>query len=148
MNIDPDDPKLTAYALGELSGDERAQVEQALASSAEARGAVRETQQLAGLLRREFADELGRPPGKPANIMPLPQEWSFWSDARWPSISVAAAAAVALVVGAVVVGGRFPWSAPAPREKITVVQMELAPGASNAPEVIRGARRETADLWR
>jgi hypothetical protein len=139
MKIDPDDPKLTAYALGELSGEERRAVEQALASSPDARAAVHETQQLARLLRRDFTDELEQPVAKPANIMPLPEEQSFWSDARWPSISIAALLAVAFLVGAVVLGGRFPWSAPAVKEPTTVVQMEFPSSAPDASDVAAAA---------
>ena len=42
MNIHPDDPKWTAYVLGELGDAERAEVERELESSAEARELVDE----------------------------------------------------------------------------------------------------------
>jgi len=55
--LQPDDPKLTAYALGELSGDERAAVEAALREQPELRSIVEEiratAQQLAAALEEE-----------------------------------------------------------------------------------------------
>ena len=47
MKINLDDPNLTAFALGELSGAEQAAMEQAVSSSAEAQSFVAKTQQLA-----------------------------------------------------------------------------------------------------
>ena len=49
MKINLDDPNLTAFALGELSGAEQAAMEQAVASSPEAQEFVAETQQLSRL---------------------------------------------------------------------------------------------------
>ncbi len=102
MKIDLDDPNLTAYALGELPEPEQSRVAAALAESPEAQQLVQETQQLARLLKTEFRSELDRGEEKPVNIMPLPQERSFWSDARWMSIGLAALLALAAVVAAVV----------------------------------------------
>ncbi|MEP7078991.1 MAG: VWA domain-containing protein, partial [Chthoniobacterales bacterium] len=42
---------------------------------------------------------------KPLNIMPLPGRTSFWSDARWMSIGVAASLALAAMVTVVVLSG-------------------------------------------
>ena len=50
MKINLDDPNLTAFALGELSGAEHAAMEEAVSSSAEAQAFVAETQQFARLL--------------------------------------------------------------------------------------------------
>ncbi|MBM3837073.1 MAG: DUF3520 domain-containing protein [Verrucomicrobia bacterium] len=57
MKIDPDDPHLTAYALGELDEPARAEVELALEESAEWRQAVEEVQQAAALLAQELGQE-------------------------------------------------------------------------------------------
>src|SRR5262245_4283213 len=57
MNINPDDPKWTAYVLGELSDAERAEVEKELESSAVAREVVEEIQLATDLLKHEFAQE-------------------------------------------------------------------------------------------
>jgi len=57
MNIDPDDPKLTAYALGELDDAERAEVEALLKKSEAARNAVDEIRKTAALLEKELTTE-------------------------------------------------------------------------------------------
>jgi Ca-activated chloride channel family protein len=57
MNINPDDPKWTAYVLGELSDVERAQVEKELESSAVAREAVEEIRLATALLREELGQD-------------------------------------------------------------------------------------------
>ena len=105
MKIDLDDPNLTAYAVGELPEPEQSRITAAVAESPEARQFVRETQQLARLLKAEFRSEFERVESKPLNIMPLPQARSFWSDARWMSVAVAALLALAAVVAAVVLSG-------------------------------------------
>ncbi len=57
MTFDPDDPRLTAYALGELEGDERATVEALLAENPDARRFVSETRALGDLLSEQFRSE-------------------------------------------------------------------------------------------
>jgi Ca-activated chloride channel homolog len=57
MNITPDDPKWTAYVLGELSEAERAEIEQELGSSALAREVVEEIRLATSMLKQEFAKE-------------------------------------------------------------------------------------------
>lgn len=52
-----DDPRLTAYALGELDDAERVEVETLLAGSAEARAAVAEIQLLSGAFVAGFQAE-------------------------------------------------------------------------------------------
>jgi Ca-activated chloride channel family protein len=52
-----DDPRLTAYALGELDDAQRAAVEKTLAGSAAARAAVDEIRATAGLLSEALAAE-------------------------------------------------------------------------------------------
>ena len=55
--IQPDDPRLTAYALGELDPTEQESLEQLLFDSPEAQAAVREIRELAGLLATELRQE-------------------------------------------------------------------------------------------
>ena len=55
--ISPDDPKLTAYALGELNGAERTEVEAILKSDPEARAVVEEIRALAAQLEGALAAE-------------------------------------------------------------------------------------------
>ena len=56
MPFDPDDPRLTAYALGELDDAERVEFEAFIAESDEARRFIEETRATARLL----AERLGR----------------------------------------------------------------------------------------
>ena len=53
----PDDPRLTAYALGELDPTEQELLEQLLFDSPQAQAAVREIRELAGLLTTELRQE-------------------------------------------------------------------------------------------
>lgn len=55
--LPPDDPRLTAYALGELDPTEQAAFEQLLAESPDAQSALREIRELAGLLTSELRQE-------------------------------------------------------------------------------------------
>jgi Ca-activated chloride channel family protein len=57
MNISTDDPKLTAYALGELGEGERREIERDLARSVALRAAVEEIRAAANALQKEFASE-------------------------------------------------------------------------------------------
>ncbi len=78
----------------------------AVGDSAEAQTFVRETQHLARLLHAELQADLEQATQKPTNILPLPEKRSFWSDARWMSIGVAALLAVCAVVAAVALSSR------------------------------------------
>jgi hypothetical protein len=53
-----DDPKLTAYALDELPPEDRAQIEALLREQPSAATEVRETKEMAGLIRNLFSAEL------------------------------------------------------------------------------------------
>ena len=57
MKMTREDPRLTAYALGELTPSERAAVEAELSQSPECRQAVEEIRETATLLARELATE-------------------------------------------------------------------------------------------
>jgi Ca-activated chloride channel family protein len=57
MSIDENDPRLTAYALGDLDDAERTQVESELADSPEAREAVEDIRRTADLLQQELQAE-------------------------------------------------------------------------------------------
>jgi Ca-activated chloride channel family protein len=57
MKLNPDDPRLTAYALGELNADERAEIEMALCKNPECRQAVEEICRAATMLSEDFAKE-------------------------------------------------------------------------------------------
>lgn len=110
MKFDRDDPKLTAYVLGELDDNERADVESLLESNAEARSVVEEIRETAKLLETELASEvaLGLSDGQRevietkaaeingrADSSPLMTS-SFWRRYRVP---LALAASIVFVVG-------------------------------------------------
>ena len=85
MKLSPDDPKLTAYALGELDRAEAAAIEQEVKNSPELRAAVAEIRATAEFLKTEFATEeklslseqqkqtiaAGLPP---TNVIPMPKQ--------------------------------------------------------------------------
>lgn len=68
MTFDPEDPRLTAYALGELDGDERLAVERLLAADPQAQQVVARTRALAGLLGEALAAE--PPPSASVQLHP------------------------------------------------------------------------------
>jgi Ca-activated chloride channel homolog len=98
MKINLDDPNLTAFALGELSGAEYAAMEKAVASSPEAQEFVAETQQLSRLLKSEYAAETQLPPERSQNIIRMEEQRRLWSSTQWGSL--AAALAIFAVIGA------------------------------------------------
>ncbi len=102
MKINLDDPKLTAYALGELSGAEKTEMETAVAASAEAQEFVRELRLLSGNLRAEYETEREAHPIAHTNIVPLPQEDAPWSISR--RLALAATIALCATLGAVAIG--------------------------------------------
>jgi Ca-activated chloride channel family protein len=57
MNFPPDDPKLTAYALGELSRVEAEEIERELQDSPELRQTLEEIRQMTEMLKKELAAE-------------------------------------------------------------------------------------------
>ncbi|MGI8965268.1 MAG: YfbK domain-containing protein, partial [Limisphaerales bacterium] len=88
MKLPHDDPKLTAYALGELSETEAREVETELKNSPELRQAVEEIRATADLLKKEFAveptialsekqKELVVGKVEPTNIIPFPRRRIF-----------------------------------------------------------------------
>ncbi len=97
-HFDPDDPRLTAYALGELpDAADRAHVEALLAASPEARAELADIRALTASLTAEYdqdrlaADDPTVP--APANVIRLP-------DARWTWVRPwLAAAAVLFLMG-------------------------------------------------
>jgi Ca-activated chloride channel homolog len=101
MKTNLDDPNLTAFALGELSGAEQAAMEQAVASSPEAQEFVAETQQLSRLLKSEYAADQPLLPERSPNIIRMEEQRRLWSSTQWGSL--AAALAIFAVLGALAV---------------------------------------------
>ncbi len=105
MTIDLNDPRLTAYALGELSEAERGEVESALAESPAARADVEKTRELTGLLTSRLKSEVApkfdgeRKDQIRAGI--APDRRGLWSHThRLIKPMAAIAASVVLLVGA------------------------------------------------
>jgi len=119
MNLD--DPKLTAYALGELDDPERSRIARAVAESAEAQRFVNQIRELAGVLKNEFAAELGNETpglasprkgtfevahdfgqiGDSRSLIDIHDDPWFWSIAR--PLAIAAVLALLAVVSGVAV---------------------------------------------
>lgn len=101
MNFNPDDPRWTAYALGELDPAERARLDQVCATDAAARKYVEDIRALAGGLKTALATE-------PALELRPDQKVTLQAKAESPSIlrfplhwalSLGAAAALVLIIG-------------------------------------------------
>ncbi|HEX4706763.1 MAG TPA: von Willebrand factor type A domain-containing protein [Candidatus Udaeobacter sp.] len=97
MNID--DPKLTAYALGELDEAEISEIARRIASSPEAQRFVADTQQLAQALRSQYNLELETESVARERFITNHDD-SFWSKAG--PLAIAAVLALLAVIGAVV----------------------------------------------
>ena len=121
MKMNLDDPKLTAYALGELDEPERSAIAHAVAESAEAQRSVDEIRGLASALKSEFAAEieketpvlsrgsesaleLAQGPGRTElsrTLTDIHDDAWFWSIAR--PLAIAAVLALLAVVSGVAV---------------------------------------------
>ena len=102
MKMNIDNPKLTAYALGELDEVERATIARAIADSPEAQRFLRDTQNLGSALRREYALQLNR------ELMAGKKFATVYEDAFWSKagpLAIAAVLAVVAVIGAVALSG-------------------------------------------
>jgi Ca-activated chloride channel family protein len=131
MNID--DPKLTAFALGELEEPENSTMAQAVAESPEAQRFVDETRELAEALKNEFASELKNEPTEPANLIDIRDDPWFWSIGR-PLAIAAVLALLAIVSGVAVFSLRH--------ERVRVAQA----GAFQPPAVPQQAAEVEGEL--
>ncbi len=102
MNIHLDDPKLTAYALDELSGAEKMEMATAVAASPAAQQYVAELREFSGLLHSEYDAERATLPALRTNILPLPQKDDPWTFSR--RLALAATIALAALIGVVAIG--------------------------------------------
>ena len=124
MQIDANDPRLTAYALNELDAEDRREVSMLLETSPEAREAVEEIRQAADALSRELNDE------SPLQLtneqrQTVEQAMTTRRQRRWMPLAVAAS--LLLVAGS--------WSA-----------YVLLPSLSRAREVSRRTFFRTNNL--
>src|SRR5205085_4102121 len=90
------------YALDELSGEEKSQIDVAVAQTPVLQQAVTEIRELAALLRHEYAAQVEANAGTPKNLIDIREDPWFWSVAR--PLSIAALLALVAVIGAVAVG--------------------------------------------
>ncbi len=131
-NITPDDPRLTAYALGELTDEaEKKAVEQAIANDPQLAATVDDIRATAELLGNAFSEDthLGEPPAIETPEADVPEHYSSRKVVRFPAwLGLAAAAAVAATVGVVTVMQEEPRVREvgqlAPREVDTVTLAE------------------------
>lgn len=101
MKLHPEDPRLTASLLGELSGDEVAEVEQAITEDPALQDAVRELQNVCQMLKRELeptagalsAEQRGKVLAIARSGDPLNKPKSGRASIRW-IVPLAAAAAI------------------------------------------------------
>ncbi len=148
MNID--DPKLTAYALGELDKPERSALARAIADSPEAQRFVDETRELADALKDEFAAELKTETPAPANLIDIRDDPWFWSVVR--PLAIAAVIALLAAVSSVAVfslrrenvgfAQRFEITPSAARPKPADVQAEFEMPMEAAASPARTASRQ------
>jgi len=94
--IEPDDPRLTAYTLGEMSDDESTEFEALIADDPDAQAEIHEIRNAAQQLTREFAGE--NVPQLTAEqrmaILAVPYR-GFWRRHRWRHLIAASASAAA-----------------------------------------------------
>ena len=106
--IHPEDPRVTAHALGELPANEAAEVERAAASNPDIQAALEETHALASLIRSSYkaeSHELGearREAIRRAGRRPAPENLVSMNPRRqWVKPALVSAAAAVLVACAV-----------------------------------------------
>ena len=113
MNID--DPKLTAFALDELSDQEEAHIGAKLNESPEAQRTVADTQELVQMLKSEYLAELHKYVRAPANLIDIRDDPWFWLIAR------PLALAAVLTVSAVIAILAITWKREIPRASQTAL---------------------------
>jgi len=93
-----DEAKLTAYALGEMNEIERVAFEQQLACSPELRAMVSDIQQMAALLREQFAAEKTPSALSSQELFATRKIVSLPGRRTWFAAGIAAAASIAVVL--------------------------------------------------
>ena len=132
MNVD--DPILTAYALGELSEEERPRVAAEVANSPEAQRYVTELQEFGRTLQTAYGSEQEAESVRRANLIDIRGDRWFWSIAR--PLTIAALIAVAAVIAALGVGTYKRQSARA---------LAYSPSTEGRPTISLGASEQTEE---
>jgi len=99
MKINLDDPKLTAFALDELSGTEKTEFEKAIEESPEAAAYVDELREFSLQLKSEYETERVAQEIQHTNIIPMAEPDRPWTFSR--RLALAAVLAFFAVIGAV-----------------------------------------------
>jgi hypothetical protein len=99
MKMNLDDPKLTAYALGELEEPQKSAIARAVSESPEAQRVVIETQQLARALRSHYKLELNEEWVALRRFITVSDD-SFWSKSG--PLAIAAVLTLLALIGALV----------------------------------------------
>ena len=141
--ITNDDPRLTAYALGELPASERAAIEQQLANDPELRAEVEQIRLLSGDLARDFAVDLAQTPAltKPQRAtIARAAKPRAWRVVGWSVLTTAAAATIALLVAPSLQMSSEPSRLEMTPIRVSTVDVELAsPVTASAPVVLAKA---------
>ena len=137
MKMNPDDPRLTAFALDELEEPERSTMARELAESPDARRFVDETRELASALKNEFSAELQNEATPPANLIDIRDDPWFWSTARRLAL------AAAIVVAAIIAGVVFP-NRETEIERVVVTGSEIPTAEEVGPDPVEAEVNETA----
>ncbi|HKM53681.1 MAG TPA: von Willebrand factor type A domain-containing protein, partial [Isosphaeraceae bacterium] len=154
MTFDTDDPRLTAYALGELDPAQEQEIKQLLSCSDEARKFVAEIRQTAGWLAQELQKEhQTKSPLPSVDLQAIEQTLKArepdspkrpWWQQRYKTLSIAAT----LLVGATV--GLLAWNVPraAPRSEMAVSSRKLSPSSVVADSANSPPSARTPELPR
>ncbi len=140
MKFDANDPRWTAYVLGELKNEQdRAEIEEVLNQSEGARRLIAEIQETAQLLARELQDE-------PSEVL-LPQQRQRieakigagrrWFSLRNPWVLAAMASAATLLLVVLATGHRIYQASPGPFGPVTA---NKGTGASATPQAPASSR--------
>src|SRR5262249_6556995 len=150
-----DDPRLTAYALGELKGTERDEIERLVARSPAAKAEVEAIRELAGALTYELAGELPRAKGAAAPSVARSEQGRDGRGNRSGTsrlrrrLSIAATAAV--IVVAVTIAARHDFAVTSKRQSNQSDQAvgrgraSVAPRSADVPkQLVADAAKESS----
>ncbi|PYJ41192.1 MAG: hypothetical protein DME80_14135 [Verrucomicrobia bacterium] len=134
MKMNLDDPKLTAYALGELEEPEKSAVARAISDSPEAQRVVIETQQVARALRSQYKLELNEEWIVPRKFIAVTDD-PFWSKAG--PLAIAAVLTLLALIGALVLatnrsGSALHLAGSSPREQAESGRFSAVEGEETA----------------
>ncbi len=133
--FDPDDPRLTAYALGESDPAEREAVEQILAASPEARAEVERTSALARALEEEY-DHENEAYWKARATEPPPGKVVAFPFSRKGGLKWTAAPGWKIAAAIVALGALTPLALRRAPSSRTVTSEPPRPAATNSPSSV------------